>query len=210
MAVIATHLPRDASNGGTTFHDRGGLQSALLAAYRWGMPEVDPDDDTIWRWVVFQRRFDPARREHRDVPVAAYDNAAEFERELERYSAGVQEEGNDTGRGTRHPVVSGRVLHPGYRDAKARGHLVRRAIEHGVDPRRLLAGGPLPSNMAVFGVDDDGNSFQFGGGQPPEPPGRLRRFWRLCGLLCLPTGARHRPRRQSPGRLRRRLAHQPR
>lgn len=142
------------------------------------MAEVDPDDDTIWRWVVFHRRFDPMRRERREVVVAAYDNEAEFERELDRYSARVRDEIGD---GTRDPedwAVSGRVLHPGYRDEQARGRCVRRAIEHGVDPRPLLAYGHLPSNMAVFGVGDDGKSFHVVGGQSPKPPGRLQRLWR--------------------------------
>lgn len=75
-------------------------------------------------------------------------------------------------------IVSGRVLHPGYREEHARGHLVRRAMEHGVDPRRLPAGGRLPSNVTVFGIGDDGKPFHFGGWQPPEPPGRPRRFSR--------------------------------
>jgi len=140
--------------------------------------EVDPDDHTIWRWVIYHRRFDCTRRERREVVVAAYDSEAEFEREFERYSARVRDE---IGGGTCDPrdeVVSGSVLHPGYRDEQARGHLVRRAMEHGVDPRPLLTGGPLPSNMAVFGVGDDGDPFHYGGGQPPKSPGRVRRFWR--------------------------------
>jgi hypothetical protein len=41
------------------------------------VPQVDPDDDTIDRHVVWHYRFDPARNERRNVPVAAYDNGAE-------------------------------------------------------------------------------------------------------------------------------------
>jgi hypothetical protein len=103
------------------------------------------------------------------VLVGAYDNAGEYNRELERCNRQV---GEDIAAGVRsdREGVSGTALHPGYRAEQARAHMVRRAMEHGVDPRPLLRDGPLPSNIAIFGVDDDGTSFSFGGGEPPSAP----------------------------------------
>jgi hypothetical protein len=42
--------------------------------------EIDPYDDQIDRWIVWHYRFDPARRQRRNVTVAAYDNVSEFEK----------------------------------------------------------------------------------------------------------------------------------
>lgn len=47
------------------------------------LPEVDPHDEAIRRWVVQHYRFDPERHEHRIVTVAAYDNEADFEAAVE-------------------------------------------------------------------------------------------------------------------------------
>lgn len=57
---------------------------------RW--PEVDPGDDSICRWVLHRYRFDPERRQRRNVVVAAYDNEAEFEVALASYARRIQEE----------------------------------------------------------------------------------------------------------------------
>lgn len=46
------------------------------------MAEVDPDDDSVERWVVWRYRFDAARGERRNVVLVAYDNAAEFEKRI--------------------------------------------------------------------------------------------------------------------------------
>jgi hypothetical protein len=42
------------------------------------MPLVDPHDDSVARHVVWHYRYDPQRRERRNVTVAAYDDEAEF------------------------------------------------------------------------------------------------------------------------------------
>lgn len=133
------------------------------------MAQVDADDDTIWRWVIYHHRFDADRNEHRPVVVSAYDNVREYERELDRYHCQIREE-IDAGVRSGREWFSGTSLHPGYRAEQARAHMVRRAMEHGVDPRPLLRDGPLPPDMAIFGVDDDGTSFTYGGGEPPSPP----------------------------------------
>jgi hypothetical protein len=48
--------------------------------------EVDPDDDTINRFIVWWYRFDPARHERRNTTVAAFDNEPEFMDRIEALS----------------------------------------------------------------------------------------------------------------------------
>ena len=48
------------------------------------MARVDPDEDSICRWVVWRYRYDPDRRERRNVVVAAFDNAREFHADIEK------------------------------------------------------------------------------------------------------------------------------
>ncbi|TFC17924.1 hypothetical protein E3O19_05380 [Cryobacterium algoritolerans] len=118
------------------------------------MAEVDRNDDTIWRWVLHHYRFDLARRERRNVVVAAYDSESEFQTEFERYTQIIRDE---IARGTRssRENLSGVTLEPGHLSAAARGHNARRAIEHGVSPERVLTTGALPHNMAVLTFTKD-------------------------------------------------------
>jgi hypothetical protein len=111
---------------------------------------VDHEDDSIRRWVIYHYRFDPERNERRNVVVAAFDNQREFLKEFGNYSAMIQRE-ISSGAGSSRETISGVELEPGHLRAAALGHNVRRAIEHGVDPSRLLRTGPLPRNMAIFG-----------------------------------------------------------
>ncbi len=113
------------------------------------MARVNDKDDSIWRWVIHHYRFDPDRDERRNVVVAAFDNEREFRAEFERYAEAIDREIASGNRSSRENV-SGVALEPGHISAAARGHNVRRAIEHGVNPTRLLQSGPLPSTMAVF------------------------------------------------------------
>jgi len=48
------------------------------------MARVDPQDDTVDRWVVFHYKFDPERHERRNVIVAAFDRKREFNSFIER------------------------------------------------------------------------------------------------------------------------------
>jgi hypothetical protein len=48
------------------------------------MPQVDPDDDSIWRITLRHYRYDPERRERRHVDVATFDNEQEFLQEFGR------------------------------------------------------------------------------------------------------------------------------
>lgn len=43
------------------------------------MARVDPNDESIERWVVQRYRFDPDRNERRNVTEVAFDNAEEFD-----------------------------------------------------------------------------------------------------------------------------------
>jgi hypothetical protein len=118
------------------------------------MSEVDPDDDSLWRWVIYHYRFDPTRNQRRNVRVAAFDDESEFRSQLDQYTEVIRSE---IAAGTRsnREWVSGIALEPGHLAAQARGHNVRRAIEHGVNPEPLLRSGPLPHNMALLTFQDE-------------------------------------------------------
>jgi hypothetical protein len=111
--------------------------------------QVDPNDDTRRRFVVRHYRYDPARRERRHVVVAAFDNEPEFLACIERVGAEIgqrRQRGQDV---DSREHASGVVHEPGYRRRAANGHLISRAIKHGV------AGLPFDElevriNMAVF------------------------------------------------------------
>jgi hypothetical protein len=47
---------------------------------------VDPDDDSLNRYVLYHYRYDPDRNERRNIVVIAYDTEQEFLAEIERYS----------------------------------------------------------------------------------------------------------------------------
>ena len=118
------------------------------------MAEVDNSDDRIWRWVIHHYRFDPARRERRNVVVAAYDNESEFHKEFERHAQMICDEIAAGTRSSRESL-SGVSLEPGYLAASARGRNFRRAIERGVNPERVLPTGALPQGMAVVFLTED-------------------------------------------------------
>jgi len=82
------------------------------------------------------------------VVVAAFDNAREFEACMESVQAEIRRR-RDCG----EPVdprehASGTVYEPGYLRRAANGHLVMRAIRHGV-AGRWIEELELPSNMSV-------------------------------------------------------------
>jgi hypothetical protein len=112
---------------------------------------VDPDDDSLRRYIVRHYRYDPERRERRHVVVAAFDRRREFSacfravsEEIERRkSAGEEVDPSEQ--------VSGMVHEPGSRRRAANGRLVRRALSHGVAPGPWMDDLEMPSNMAVFG-----------------------------------------------------------
>ena len=129
------------------------------------MPEVDPSDDSISRWVIHHYRFDPERRQRRNVVVAAYSDEIEFEAALAACHRRIQKEIDS---GTRSPAehVSGVLWPPGHRADQARARTLRKAIVRGADPRRVPMDGPLPSNVALFGWDTEG-AWSLGSADPP-------------------------------------------
>jgi hypothetical protein len=113
---------------------------------------VEPEDDSIRRFIVHHYRYDPARRERRHVVVAAFDNQRDFLACVERVRAEIAQRREREQRVDPREHASGVVHEPGHLRRAANGHLLRRAIKHGV------AGLPfeeleLPSNMAAFRAD---------------------------------------------------------
>jgi hypothetical protein len=117
------------------------------------MAAVDPEDDSISRWVVHHYRYDSQRRQRRHVLVRAFDNRREFELAMSELRSQIAEARRSAESDSREHVT-GTVWEPGDRASAAVGHMVRRAMEHGVDPRRILESGTLPSNMAILQFDD--------------------------------------------------------
>lgn len=132
------------------------------------MSAVDPYDDSLRRWVLEHYRFDPRRRQRRNVVVAAYDDQREFESAMKDYDIGIRAE-IEAGERDSQERVSGVLWDQGHHAAQALGRLVRDAVRHGVDPRPFLADGRLPPNVALFGWDDDGDPWTVGG-DPQTPP----------------------------------------
>ena len=131
---------------------------------------MDPDDDSVRRWVLEHYRFDPHRRQRRNVVVAAYDDQGEFEAAFQEYGDRIQAE-IEAGERDCQERVSGVIWDQGHHAAQAFGRLVQDAVRHGVDPRPLLVDGRLPSNVALFGWDVNGEPWT-AGGDSQTPPAR--------------------------------------
>jgi hypothetical protein len=109
---------------------------------------VDPDDDTIERFIVRHYRYDPQRRERRHVVVAAFDNEREFQACMDGVQAEIKHRREAGEPVERSEHASGGVHEVGYLRRAANGHLVTRAIRHGV-AGRWIEELELPSNMSV-------------------------------------------------------------
>jgi len=92
------------------------------------MAQVDPEDDSIQRFIVRHYRYDPERRERRHVLVAAFDNEAEYQARLQSEEAEIQRRRDNGESVDRREHVSGSVYGPGYLRRAANGHLLSRAI----------------------------------------------------------------------------------
>ena len=109
---------------------------------------VDPDDDTIARWVVAHYRYDPQRRERRHLVVAAFDNPDEFHADIQTRAERLRarrESGEDVDRLER---ITGRTYAAGYRRQQRDAHLLKRSIEHGVAP--VIEDLDLPPNVSAM------------------------------------------------------------
>lgn len=121
------------------------------------MARVDPEDDSIKRFVVRHYRYDPQRRERRHVIVAAFDNEREFQACIQDVHAEIRRrrEAGESVDSSEH--ASGSVHEPGYLRRAANGHLVTRAIRHGV-AGQWVEEVELPSNMSVARAERPGPS----------------------------------------------------
>lgn len=109
---------------------------------------MDPDDDSIHRFVVRHYRYDPDRRERRHVIVAAFDNEREYQACMDQTEADIRAR-----RERGEPVepdehVSGDELEPGYHRKQQNARLVERAMRHGVLPAELESL-EMPSNVGL-------------------------------------------------------------
>ncbi len=119
------------------------------------MAMVDPENDSITRFVVMHYRYDPDRHERRHVVVAAYDNEDEFDGAFAALAAHIRQAraaGEDI---DPREHATGQVLEPGHHVKARNGRLVHRAIEHGVTPPEF-ARDDLPEGMDVVQFRLDG------------------------------------------------------
>lgn len=112
------------------------------------MPSVDPDDDSIRRWVVRHYKYDPDRRERRHVTVGAFDTKRDFKAAFDRAQQDLAAREDDSG--DRREYISGSRLEPGDRARARVGRFVRRSIEHGVDPWTSVTDKELPHNIGRY------------------------------------------------------------
>lgn len=110
------------------------------------MAAVDPNDDSIQRWVVWHFRYDPERRQRRNVVVAAFDNVNEFNETIERLAAQLRDRKERGETVDRAEHFGGTSYEPGHHRLQDNAHMVKRAIEHGVTPPGL-DDIELPSNV---------------------------------------------------------------
>lgn len=108
---------------------------------------MDPDDDSIRRFVVSHYRYDPNRHERRHVIVAAFDTKREFKACMGEVDAEIRarQEHGDPVEPNEH--VMGVELEPGYRRKQQQARLVERALKHGVLPAEL---DKMPRNFALL------------------------------------------------------------
>jgi hypothetical protein len=95
------------------------------------MSQVDPQDDSIRRFVVRHYRYDPARRERRHVLVAAFDNESEFRASMAGVATEITARRNRGEPADPREHATGVVYEPGYLRRAAIGHLLSRAMKHG-------------------------------------------------------------------------------
>jgi len=135
-----------------------GMALRVVSSQTVLMAQVDPYDDEIERFVVHRYAYDPARRERRNMIVAAFDNSLEFEAAIHAAAANLRRR-----RGSGEDVdsrehVSGVVLRPGDHRQQQVGRIIKRAIKRGAT---LDAGtwdrlaDDLPPGMAVVRFESD-------------------------------------------------------
>lgn len=128
------------------------------------MVKIDPDDDSITRWVVRHYRYDESRNERRHVIVATFDNERELEQAIDDLARDIEDR-RHAGRADPKEHATGGVMEPGYRRRAATGHMVRRALDRGIDVSAILKNEELPANMCVMRFEDETDGMV----APPQP-----------------------------------------
>ncbi|WP_148076995.1 hypothetical protein [Nocardioides aurantiacus] len=124
------------------------------------MAEVDPDDDQRTRYVVWHYRYDPLRRQRRNVIVAAYDDRDEFEDRVQELSRSLRDR-KAAGEAEPGENIGGDVRTPGHAERAQNTRLLQRAIGHGVwTPHWDRDSPPDGVHIVSVGVDpsDSGNN----------------------------------------------------
>ena len=99
-----------------------------------GMGRVDPEDDTITRYVVFHYRYDPDRHERRNMIEAAFDDADEMVAYLNREGAALKAR-QDAGSADLSENHSGTVFEPGATQRTRQDRLERQIFLRTHGPR---------------------------------------------------------------------------
>jgi hypothetical protein len=85
---------------------------------------VDPDDDTIDRWIAWHFRYDDVRRERRNTTLAAFDNARDFEQCLHSERERLHQR-QASGEAEAFETISGVFKAAGHRASmQRRGHVL--------------------------------------------------------------------------------------
>jgi hypothetical protein len=150
------------------------------------MARVDPEDDSIRRFIVRHYRYDPERHQRRHVVVAAFDNKREFHACMREAASDIERRKNSGEQVDPGEHASGIVHEPGDRRRAANGRLILRSIRHGVSLGPWADELEMPRNMAMFR-----------GPAPSPEPGRASRFRRRVAHWLRGTassnGREHRP-----------------
>lgn len=158
---------------------------------------VDPDDDSIRRYVVHHYRYDPERHERRHVVVAAFDNEKEYKLCIDETAAALRRRKSSGDVSDAREHVSGTVYEAGDRQRQANARLVQRAIEHGASTD-ALAELDLPPSFGLLRLQSEADRARF-----PAGARVLQRLAHVVGQLVSGTtrlGARIRRRgRESNG-----------
>lgn len=107
--------------------------------YPLHVAEVSIEDDGIRRFVVWHFRYDPERRERRNIPVAVFDNEREFIKRCDELSAELKRLRESSEDFDSWESISGVVLEPGHLERAKNSHLMKRAMAHGTVPPDVKA-----------------------------------------------------------------------
>jgi hypothetical protein len=118
------------------------------------MAMVDPEEDSLRRFIALHRRYDKRRGEWRDVVLGAFDDEREFQEFLDGRNAELQAR-QASGEADPREQVSGVVREPGHRVRSQNQRLLRRALEHGVWPPGWDPRDPPNGVSAVTARDPD-------------------------------------------------------